>query len=233
MTTVKIILEVFGVQVCYAVIMALFQRRPQVSDPVNYMTLGLNKTVLIVGLGNIGDEYEGTRHNIGFAALDAFAKANDFGAWTQKKDLKCHLTVQNLGDTRVILCKPTTFMNNSGEAVQAVSNFYKTHPNQTVVVHDELDINFGQIRTRVGGGAAGHNGIKSVIQHLGEDFGRIRVGIGPKKPEQIDSADFVLKKFSKEEQANMPALLRETSAIISEAVYASGQLPAETRSFLL
>ncbi len=213
--------------------MALFQRRPQVSDPVNYITLGLNKTVLIVGLGNVGEQYDETRHNIGFEALDAFAKANEFGTWTQKKDLKCHLAVHTLGDTRVILCKPTTFMNNSGEAVQAVGSFYKIHPNNTVVVHDELDINFGQIRTRVGGSAAGHNGIKSIIQHLGEDFARIRIGIGPKTPEQIDSADFVLKKFSKSEQAKTPELIRETNAIISEAVYANGQLPAETRSFLI
>jgi len=213
--------------------MALFQRRPQVSDPVNYITLGLNKSVLIVGLGNPGVEYDGTRHNIGFAALDAFAGSNDFGAWTQKKDLKCLLAVKTLGDTRVVLCKPTTYMNNSGEAVQAVGNFYKIHPNNTVVIHDELDVNFGQIRTRVGGSAAGHNGIKSIIQHIGEEFGRIRIGIGPKVPEQIDSADFVLKKFGKEEQQNIPELIRETSAIISEAAYATGQLPAETRSFLV
>jgi PTH1 family peptidyl-tRNA hydrolase len=213
--------------------MALFQRRPQVSDPVNYITLGLNKSILIVGLGNPGDEYDGTRHNVGFKALDAFAKSNDFGAWTTKKDLKCLLVTKTLGDTRVVLCKPTTYMNNSGEAVQAASSFYKIHPNQTVLVHDELDINFGQIRTRVGGSAAGHNGIKSVIQHIGEEFARIRIGIGPKTPEQMDSADFVLKKFSKSEQAKMPELIREASAIISEAVYANGQVGAETRSFLL
>lgn len=213
--------------------MALFQRRPQVSDPVNYITVGLNKTVLIVGLGNPGKEYDGTRHNIGFLCLDEFAKANGFPGWTDKKDLKCQLSTHTLGDTRVILCKPTTFMNLSGEAVQAVSNFYKLSPAQTVVVHDELDINFGHIRTRVGGSAAGHNGIKSVTQHIGEDYGRIRIGIGPKKPAQIDSADFVLQKFNKEEQSHMTELSREAAAIISESVYANGQLPAETRSFLI
>lgn len=213
--------------------MALFQRRPQVSDPVNYITLGLNKTVLIVGLGNPGKEYEDTRHNIGFLCLDEFAKANDFGGWVDKKDLKCRLAQQTLADTRVILCKPTTFMNLSGEAVQAVSSFYKIHPSQIVVVHDELDIDFGHIRTRAGGSAAGHNGIKSVIQHLGEDFARIRIGIGPKNPPQIDSADFVLQKFSSDEQSHLGELTRETSAIISEAVYANGHLPAETRNFLV
>lgn len=227
--------------------MALFQRRPQVSDPVNYITLGLNKSVLVVGLGNPGKEYDGTRHNVGFLCLDEFAKANGFGAWTAKKDLKCLLATATLGDTRVVLCKPTTFMNNSGEAVQAVANFYKIHPDNTVVVHDELDVNFGQIRTRTGGSAAGHNGVKSVIQHIGENFGRIRVGIGPKSgsprkedfsrggktPEQIDSADFVLKKFNSDEQGKMPELLREATAIISEAVYAGGQLLPDTRNFLI
>lgn len=213
--------------------MALFQRRPQVSDPVNYITVGLNKTVLLVGLGNIGAEYENTRHNIGFASIDEFVEKNaDMGAWVLKKDLKCHMSSGRLGETRVIAIKPTTFMNLSGEAVRAVSDFYKIHPNQTVVVHDELDIKFGQIRTRMGGASAGHNGVKSIMQHIGEEFGRVRIGVGPKTPEQIDSADFVLAKFTKEQQTELPALRREANAILTEYVFA-GILPAETRSFLI
>lgn len=212
--------------------MALFQRKPQVSDPVNYVTLGLNKTLLFVGLGNPGTEYDGTRHNIGFAALDAFAAANDFPGWVNKKDLKCLHTSHQLGDTRVILIKPTTFMNLSGEAVQATANFYKLLPDQITAVYDELDIDFGQIRMRIGGSAAGHNGVKSIIQHLGEDFGRIRIGIGPKLPAQIDSSDFVLQKFSKEQQGHMKELTTESNAILSETAYGS-QLPHETRHFLI
>jgi len=212
--------------------MSLFQRRPQESDPVNYVTVGINKNLLLVGLGNPGEEYDGTRHNIGFACIDAFAKSNEFPAWMAKKDLKCLLTSQQLADTRVILIKPTTFMNLSGEAVQAVCHFYKLDPHQITVVYDELDVDFGQIRLRIGGSAAGHNGVKSVIQHLGEDFGRIRVGIGPKTPEKIDSAKFVLQKFSKEQQSHMKELLVETNAILSETAYGS-PLPNETRSFLL
>lgn len=213
--------------------MGLFQRRPQVSDPVNYVTVGLNKTILVVGLGNPGSEYEGTRHNIGFECVDEFvAKNSDMGGWVAKKDLKCLMSTGRMGETRVIVMKPTTFMNLSGEAVQAVSDFYKVHPNQTVVVHDELDINFGQIRTRVGGTSAGHNGIKSIIKHIGEDFGRVRIGVGPKTPEQIDSADFVLGKFSEEQRSDVPALRREANAILTEYVFA-GTLNAETRSFLL
>lgn len=212
--------------------MALFTRRPQATDPVNYVTLGLHKTLLIVGLGNIGKEYDGTRHNIGFAAVDRFVDASQLGSWTSKKDLKCHLASGQLGESRVLVIKPTTLMNLSGEAVQAVVQFYKIPLAQIVVVHDELDIDFGQIRTRLGGSSAGHNGIKSVSKLLGdENYGRIRVGIGPKKPAQIDSADFVLQHFSKTEQANLPALLKETTAILSEFAYGS-QLQAETRNFL-
>lgn len=212
--------------------MALFQRQPQASDTIKYYTLGQNKTVLIVGLGNPGAKYEQTRHNIGFACLDAFAKANNFDPWIDKNDLKCQLTSGQLGETRVILCKPTTFMNLSGEAAQAVAHFYKIPAGQIVAVYDEVDINFGYIRTRVGGSSAGHNGVKSLIEHLGENFGRVRVGIGPKEPAYMDSADFVLAKFSSEQQKQLKNLTQETSAMLSEYVY-SGQLPHETRSFIV
>lgn len=212
--------------------MALFQKRPQLGDSIQFYTLGQNKTVLIVGLGNIGKQYDGTRHNIGFAAVDDFARVNDFPAWMEKKDLKCHLASQTIGDTRVILIKPTTLMNLSGEAVQATASFYKIDPGKIVVVHDELDIPFGQIRTRVGGSAAGHNGIKSVTQHNSDQYGRVRIGIGPKLHAAQDSADFVLARFSKEQEAQMPNLLKESSAILSEYVY-SGQLMAETRNFIV
>jgi len=212
--------------------MALFQKRPQMGDSIQFYTLGQNKTVLIVGLGNVGKQYENTRHNIGFEALDHFAKVNDFPAWIDKKDLKCHFSSTTIGDTKVIIIKPTTFMNLSGQAVQATAAFYKVDPDKIIVVHDELDIPFGQIRTRVGGSAAGHNGIKSISQTIGEQYGRVRIGIGPKQPEQIDSADFVLGRFTKEQQAQMDNLVKESSAILSEYVY-GGQLLAETRSFIV
>jgi PTH1 family peptidyl-tRNA hydrolase len=212
--------------------MALFQKRPQASDNIQFYTLGQNKTVLIVGLGNIGKQYDATRHNIGFAAIDHFAKTNDFPAWIEKKDLKCHFTSTMIGDTRAILIKPTTFMNLSGEAVQATASFYKIPAEKVVAVYDELDIQFGQIRTRVGGSAAGHNGVKSVTQHMGEQYGRVRIGIGPKVHVQQDSADFVLARFTKEQEAEMENLLKETDAILSEFVY-GGELLAETRMFLI
>jgi len=213
-------------------IMALFQRNPH-SDRQHQplFSIGMTKTVLIVGLGNIGKEFEGTRHNIGFACLDAFAKAHEFDAWTDKKDLKCLITSKTLGDTRVILCKPTTMMNLSGEAVQKIAHFYKIHHQQILAVHDELAIPFGQIRTRTGGSDAGNNGIKSLITHIGPDFGRVRIGIDGEKPEQMDSADYVLAAFTKEEQKHLPDLTREVTSILTEYIF-STQLPHDTRTFL-
>jgi PTH1 family peptidyl-tRNA hydrolase len=211
--------------------MALFQKRPEVSNPVRFTTVGLSRTLLIVGLGNPGEEYARTRHNAGFMCLDDFARKNSFDPWMHKKDLKCELTQATLGDARVILCKPQTFMNLSGEAVQAVQHFYKLNNTQLVVVHDELDVDFGQLRIRKGGSAAGNNGIKSVSQHVGEDYARVRIGIGPKQPAQIDAADFVLQDFSAEQQAELPAMIREVDALLSEYAYGS-PITAETRSFL-
>lgn len=213
--------------------MALFQQRPQASDTLSFVTFGMQKTVLIIGLGNIGREYDGTRHNIGFECVDAFVEKNsEMQPWIDKKDLKCQMSSGQIGETKVIIIKPTTFMNLSGEAAQAVAHFYKIGASDILAIYDELDVNFGQIRTRMGGGSAGHNGVKSLIQHLGENFGRIRVGIGPKTPEQIDSADFVLGRFNSEQQAQVKNLTQETNAILSEYIH-GGQLTAETRSFIV
>ena len=213
--------------------MSLFQNRPQTSDPVNYFTIGQNKSVLIVGLGNPGQEYDLTRHNVGFLAIDEFvSKSDQMEEWISKNDLKCLLSSGRISEKRVIAIKPTTFMNLSGEAVLAVSNFYKIHPDNIVVIHDELDIDFGQIRLRVSGSSAGHNGIKSVSKLIGEDYGRIRVGVGPTTPEQMASEDFVLQKFSEAEQEQLPNLSREVSAILSEYIYGD-ELPHDTRNFLV
>lgn len=209
--------------------MALFQRNPHEMSKLPLFTLGSNKDVLIVGLGNPGKEYEGTRHNIGFAVIDDFAKTNAFSNWIAKKDLKCEITLKNIGQCRVILIKPTTFMNLSGQAVQAIQKFYRVYNLSSLVIHDELAIPFGQIRTRVGGSDAGHNGIKSLIQYIGDDFGRLRIGVGSEIAEKSDAADFVLKKFSKEEQGKLPAIIKEAVSKIDNYI-ASGELPHETRT---
>ena len=213
--------------------MALFQRRPQVGDTIQYYSVGQTKSILIVGLGNVGKEYVGSRHNVGFACLDYFVSKNsEMSTWIDKKDLKCHFSTGRFGDTRVIAIKPTTYMNLSGEAVQLAANFYKIPPQSIVILHDELDIDFGFIRTRIGGSAAGHNGMKSVIQHLGGETGRVRIGVGPKKPTQIDSADFVLGQFSKKEIAQLPNLYQEANSLISEYLYGA-ELAVGTRTFIV
>ena len=194
-------------------------------------TIGANKTVLIIGLGNPGKDYTGTRHNIGFEVLDEFAKLNDFPGWLVKKDLKCQLATHTLGGNRVVLAKPTTFMNNSGEAAQAVQRFYRVYNRGTVAVYDELAIPFGQLRTRLGGSDAGHNGVKSLIQQIGDDFGRLRIGVGSEVSKKADAADFVLGKFNKKEQGSLNQIVRESNAIITEFIF-GGQLSHETRAII-
>jgi peptidyl-tRNA hydrolase, PTH1 family len=213
--------------------MALFQNRPETSDPTNYYTVGMNKTVLLVGLGNPGEEYKLTRHNVGFICLDDFVSRTEaMEAWQQKKSLKCLMSSGRVGESRVIAIKPTTFMNLSGEAVQAVANFYKIHPDSIVAIHDDIDIDFGQIRLRKGGSSAGHNGIKSITQHISENYGRIRIGVGPVQPAKMKSEDFVLQNFSADEQAQLSNLTKEVNAILSEYIYGSA-LPTETRSYIV
>lgn len=217
--------------------MGWLQRMPQAGSPVTQLyhvdTWGQQRLILLVGLGNPGKQYIGTRHNAGFMCLDEFVRATEeMSDWIMKKGLKAEASEGRLGSTQVIAIKPQTFMNLSGEAVQAAAAFYKARPENVLVIHDELDITFGQIRLRQGGASAGHNGIKSISQIIGEDYGRVRIGIGPKDPPEIDSADFVLQKFTKDEQAQLPNLTREVNAILTEYIY-SGQLPNETRNFLI
>jgi PTH1 family peptidyl-tRNA hydrolase len=209
--------------------MALFQKKPQIQSETPLYTIGANKTVLIIGLGNPGQEYDNSRHNIGFAVIDEFAAKNDFPGWVVKKDLKCQMTSANLGENRVVLCKPQTFMNNSGEAAQAIQRFYRAYNQNTLVVYDELAIPFGSLRARLGGSDAGHNGVKSLIRHIGDDFGRLRVGVGSEVARKAEAADFVLGKFNKEEQGDLPQIVREANAMITEYIF-SGQLPHETRT---
>lgn len=211
--------------------MALFQKKLEIGNSQPLYTVGNSKTVLITGLGNIGKEYIGTRHNIGFEVLDYFAAKNEFPDWINKKDLKCLITNHMLGANRIILCKPTTLMNLSGEAAQAVQRFYRVYNPETVAVYDDLAINFGQIRARVGGESAGHNGVKSLIQHLGEDFGRLRIGVGSVAAKKAASDKFVLSKFSKAEQGHLPEILRETNAMLTEFIF-GGELPHDTRTVI-
>lgn len=135
---------------------------------------------IIVGLGNPGLEYYSTRHNAGFRVIDQLAISSS-GHFAFKKDLFCDLVKVQLGRQDVLLIKPTTFMNDSGKAVQAVLNWYKIAPSELLVVHDEVAIPLGRLRIQKNGGAGGHHGIESIMSHLGgfKDFERVRVGVGP------------------------------------------------------
>lgn len=198
-----------------------------------FYTIGMNKKVLLAGLGNPGAEHARQRHNAGFMALDEFvATTDEMSDWVEKKDWRCHLSQGHIAGLGVYAIKPMTYMNDSGEAVRAAADFYHIPPSQTLVVYDELDINFGQIRLRQGGSDAGHRGIQSITQHIGEDYGRVRIGVGPKQPAQIPSEKFVLQDFSETEQAHLPDMRKEVTAIIHEYL-ASGELPHDTRSFIV
>ncbi|RUS63456.1 aminoacyl-tRNA hydrolase [Pseudorhodobacter sp. E13] len=163
---------------------------------------------LFVGLGNPGAKYAGNRHNIGFMALDRIAADHGFGPW--KKAFKGLATDGRLGAERVLLLKPETFMNLSGEAVQAAMTFHKITPADVIVFHDELDLAPGKMRQKQGGGHAGHNGLRSIHAHIGEAYGRVRLGIG--HPGHKDAvANYVLHDFAKADQDWLDDLLRGLS----------------------
>lgn len=153
-----------------------------------------NKPILIVGLGNPGAEYEATRHNVGFIAIDSFA-GND-ATWKKEKNALTYSTL--LDGKKVIFVKPQTFMNNSGIAVSALMTFYKIPLENLIVIHDDMDLKLGTFKQKVGGGSAGHNGIKSIDSLAGNEYKRFRIGIGHPKDFDLkmDPADWVLGKFS-------------------------------------
>lgn len=163
---------------------------------------------LFVGLGNPGTKYAGNRHNIGFMALDRIAADHGFGPWR-----KAHhglVSEGRLGLEKVVLLKPETFMNLSGQAVQSAVTFFKLGLNEVTVFHDELDLAPGKCRVKSGGGHAGHNGLRSIHQHLGEAYHRVRLGIG--HPGHKDAvAAYVLHDFAKADQHWLDDLLRGLS----------------------
>jgi PTH1 family peptidyl-tRNA hydrolase len=150
---------------------------------------------LIFGLGNPGKEYENTRHNVGFILLDKYA-ADKGLKWLKQDKFKAETARE--GDT--LLVKPQTFMNNSGDCVSLATNFYKAKPEDVLVVHDEVDLEFGRTKKQLGGGSAGHHGVENIVEKLGTDaFWRFRVGIGRPGNTQFDVMDWVLSDFSDQE----------------------------------
>jgi len=161
--------------------------------------------LLFVGLGNPGTKYAKNRHNIGFMALDRLAKDHGFGPWKQK--FQAELCEGRLGSEKVILLKPMTFMNLSGQSVGEAMRFYKLTPEDITVFHDELDLAPGKVRVKMGGGHAGHNGLRSIHQHIGEHYQRVRLGIGhPGRKELV--AQYVLQDFAKADAEWLDDLMR-------------------------
>jgi PTH1 family peptidyl-tRNA hydrolase len=154
--------------------------------------------LLIAGLGNPGREYERTRHNVGWLVLDELARRHG-GSWRSK--FSGSLAEVRLGDARLALLKPETYMNESGRSVGAAARFFKVEPEQLLVVHDDVDLEPGRLQARDGGGLAGHTGMRSLAQHLGsQDFLRLRIGVGrPGRGDQRSVSDWVLSPFAPEE----------------------------------
>lgn len=163
---------------------------------------GAGGQVLLAGLGNPGPRYAGNRHNVGFLVLDELA-ARIGGRFKSHKG-GAEVLEGRLAGRRVVLAKPRSFMNLSGGPVSGTAKFYKIEPSGIVVVHDELDIDFGALRLKLGGGDNGHNGLRSITKSLGtKDYFRVRFGIG-RPPGRMDPADFVLKDFSTVERKELP-----------------------------
>jgi len=172
---------------------------------------------LFVGLGNPGQQYKMNRHNIGFMAVDEISSVNSFSPWRSK--FQGQFCEGRLGGQKIVILKPSTFMNLSGQSVGEISRFYKINSQNVVVFHDELDLAPGKCRFKSGGGHAGHNGLKSIHSHIGENYKRVRLGIG--HPGQKDLVSkYVLQDFSKKEQEWLEMLLKK---IATEAIYLANE----------
>ena len=175
----------------------LFQRKA----PVSWLE---------VGLGNPGGQYDNTRHNAGFAVADELARRGGFAI--QRVRFKALTAAAQVGGQGVLIMKPTTYMNLSGEAVGEAARFYKLTPDRVLVISDDVDLPLGKLRLRAGGSAGGHNGLKSVIQHLGSDrFPRLKVGVGGKPHPDYDLADWVLGKLTGEDKKLMDETVKRAA----------------------
>jgi len=183
---------------------------------------------LIFGLGNPGKKYQNTRHNIGFAAIDfifeEWLKGEGFSAWHEEKKFQAEISEGNLNGEKIILAKPQTFMNNSGACAGALVNFYKVEPENVIVIHDDLDIAFGELKVQTDRSSAGHNGVQSIIDRLGtQAFTRVRVGIAKAdRAKQGEAADYVLNKFGLVERLKLKVVKNKILEEIKNNLITSG-----------
>lgn len=168
---------------------------------------------LIIGLGNVGSRYARTRHNIGFMVVDALAERYD-AAWKLEAKLKAEIATLELDGEKVILAKPQTMMNVSGEAAQRIMQKYKVAPEAVWAIYDDVDTPFSRMRVRHGGSSGGHQGVRSLTQHIGEDFLRIKIGISLNDRAIEPSEVYVLRTFNEDEQIALPTVITHSAEII-------------------
>lgn len=175
---------------------------------------------LVLALGNPEARYDQTRHNVGFGVLDAFAGEQGTD-WQHKDKFKAYIAELTRGDEKILLAKPTTYYNLAGESARALADFYKITPEDILIIHDDLMLPFGTLRTRRGGRDAGNNGLKSLNAHLGETTARLRIGIWNDRRDRMDDTEFVLGKFSLDEQKSLAEMQSKTNQLIDAFITGS------------
>lgn len=164
---------------------------------------------IIIGLGNPGNEYADTRHNAGFLMLDKIKETWDFPPFELNKKFKAEISKGKKGNANILLVKPQAFMNLSGEPVRLILDFYKLTPEDISVIHDDLDISFGNYKIALDSQSAGHNGVQNIINNLGtQKFRRLRIGIGEAEENPLEAGDYVLQKFTPQELKTLPEILK-------------------------
>lgn len=172
---------------------------------------------LIIGLGNPGKQYIKTRHNIGFGVVNSLQQGFDFPKFKLAKKLQAEISSGQIYDQKVILAQPQTFMNNSGIAIALLKQFYKIKPSDMIIVRDDIDLDFGQVRVKQASGSGGHNGINSIVEHLGtNEFTQIKIGIKNTSLEKIDPSKFVLANFTSSELKSLGQIKNEVLDVIKK-----------------
>ncbi len=186
---------------------------------------------LIVGLGNIGEKYQLTRHNVGFLVIDEITKNLKSSNINSSNINKSNFKADVLKSGYNLLVKPSTYMNLSGEAVHAIKEYYKIEMEDIIVIHDDLDLPFGTVKFKIGGGHGGHNGLRSIDSHIGKEYVRVRIGIG-KPADKSDVSNYVLSNFSKEELNKLEGIISHTIKAI-EAIKTASDIVEVKSKFTL
>ena len=184
---------------------------------------------LIIGLGNPEKKYQNTWHNLGFVVVDELAK-NGFDSFKEEKKFQAQVSDGIFAGEKILLVKPLTYMNNSGVAVNAVAHFYKVNPEDIIIIHDEFDLTIGTVRLSKNSSAAGHNGVSSIISHLGsQDFTRLRLGIRPEKPSSMPTETYVLKKIGLLAKVTMRQTIQKKALPALEMLLTKGLVEAQNK----